>query len=232
MNAFTAPCVVFCLASIASLSANAQMPDFLGRYVGELTIAEPAEYHLTDVGQTAYDNYDPNYGDPRQWDDCAPEGIPALLLTPGVATVDMLEVDGNIEMRYERDDAVRTIYMGGDAAAQDNTVLGHSRGRFIDGVLEIETTYLDGGVVIAQTRYPMSSDSRVVERYWREPGENNLSMQVVVEDALNYSEPVEIGRTWVWSPDAPLLPWECVSLGPRHSDELDIGELRRMLEAQ
>lgn len=227
-------CVVAVAAFIASVTARAQTPDFYGRYVGVLTIEEPAEYLLTEAGQNSFDNYDPNYGDPRQWDDCAPEGIPALLLTPGVATVDLLEVAGNIEMRYERDDAVRTIHMDDDAPAeaQSDTVLGYSRGSWINGVLTIQTTNLTGGVVIAQTRYPQSSDSRVTERYWREPGENDLRMEVVVEDSLNYTQPVTINRTWVWSPDAPRLPWECVSLGPRHSDELDIGELRRMLEEQ
>ena len=34
------------------------------------------------------------------------------------------------------------------------------------------------------------------------------------------------------SPDAPLLPWDCVGLGQRHSENLDISELRRMLEEQ
>lgn len=223
------------MSNAISTAALAQTLDFYGRYVGILTIEEPAEYLLTETGQISYDNYDPNYGDPRQWDDCAPEGIPALLLTPGVATVDLLEVDdGNIEMRYERDDAIRTVHMdtNGSTEAESDSVLGHSHGYWADDVLTIETANLTGGVVIAQTSYPLSSDAHVTERYWREPGENNLKMGVVVDDPLNYIEPVRIGRTWVWSPDAPLLPWSCVGLGQRYNDELDIGELRRMLEKQ
>lgn len=213
--------------------ANAQAPDIFGRYVGELNIAEPAEYALTEQGQGAYDNYDPDYGDPRQWDDCEPEGIPAILLTPGVATVDLLQGNGAVEMHYERDDAVRVIHMGGAAPAPNltHTALGYSTGRWDGDVFVIETTHLIGGVIIAQTSYPMSEDARVEERYWREPGENNLRMEVTVEDPVNYRQPVTIGRAWVWSPDAPKHPWNCVSLGPRHTDELDIDELRRMLEA-
>ncbi|MDE0000012.1 MAG: hypothetical protein OXQ89_19890 [Rhodospirillaceae bacterium] len=213
--------------------ANAQTPDFLGRYVGELRIVEPGEYVLTEQGQGAYDNYDPDYGDPRQWDDCEPEGIPAILLTPGVATVDLLQVNGAVEMHFERDDAVRVIHL--DEAApppnQAHTALGYSRGSWDGDVFVIETTHLTGGVIIAQTSYPMSQDATVEERYWREPGENNLRMEVTVEDPLNYGQPVTIGRVWVWSPDAPKHPWNCVSLGPRHTDELDIDELRRRLEA-
>jgi len=219
---------------ITGATVVAQTPDFYGRYVGVLTIEEPAEYLLTEAGQNSFDSYDPNYGDPRQWNDCAPEGIPALLLTPGVATVDLLEVNGSIEMRYERDDAIRTVHMDTDQLieTQSDTVLGYSRGNWADDVLVIETTHLTGGVVIAQTSYPLSPDAHVTERYWREPGGSDLRMEVVVDDPVNYVEPVRIARTWAWSPDAPLLPWDCVSLGPRHSDELDVSELRRMLEEQ
>ena len=212
-----------------------QPPDFFGRYVGVLTIEEPTEYILTALGQNSYDNYDPNYGDPRQWDDCALEGIPPLLFTPGVATVDLLELDdGNIEMRYERDDAIRTVHMNleGFSEDQSDSPLGYSHGYWIDNILTIETSSLAGGVVIAQKRYPISVDAHVTERYWREPGDNDLKMEVVVDDPVNYRKPIKIGRTWVWSPDAPLLPWDCVGLGQRHSEDLDISELRRMLEEQ
>ena len=220
------------LGCAAGAGASAQAPDFFGRYVGELSIAEPAEYVLTEQGQRAFDSYDPDYGDPRQWDDCKPEGVPAILLTLGVATVDLVPVDGTVEMRYERDDAVRVIHMGEAEPPPDqaHTVLGYSRGRWDGDVFVIETSHLSGGVVIAQTSYPMSEDAVVVERYWREPGENDLQMEVTVDNPVNYSQPVTIGREWVWSPDAPKHPWNCVSLGPRHTDDLDIDELRRRLE--
>ena len=213
-------------------TANAQAPDFFGRYVGALTVVEPDTYLLTAEGQRAYDNYDPDYGDPRQWDDCEPEGIPALLLTIGVATVDLAPVDGTVEMRFERDDAVRTIHMNSGPPPPDqlHTVLGYSRGRWVGDVFTIETSHLTGGVIIAQTSYPMSRNALVVERYWREPGQNDLRMEVTVDDPVNYERPVKIGREWVWSPDAPKHPWNCVSLGPRHADELDIDALRRRLE--
>ena len=221
------------LGCTCGAGAGAQAPDIFGRYVGELGIAEPAEYVLTEQGRLAFDNYDPDYGDPRQWDDCEPEGIPAILLTLGVATVDFVQMDGTVEMRYERDDAVRVIHMDGAEPPPDqpHTVLGYSRGRWDGDVFVIETSHLAAGVVIAQTSYPMSENAFVVERYWRAPGVNDLQMEVTVEDPANYVQPVTIGREWVFSPDAPKHPWDCVSLGPRHTDDLDIDELRRRLEA-
>ena len=225
-------CAVTVVGIFAGSTAYAQTPDFYGRYVGVLDIVEPEAYFLTAAGQSAHDEYDPDYGDPRQWDDCEPEGIPAILLTPGVATVDLVQVDRRFEMQFERDDAVRVIHMDGGEPPDDQppTALGYSRGRWDANALIIETTHLESGVIIAQTSYPMSRDAVVSERYWREPGEQDLQMEVTVDDPANYEQPVTIHREWIWSPDAPRFPWNCVSLGPRHSDDLDIDELRRMLE--
>ncbi len=219
-------------APVMMTAAVSQAQQIEGRYVGELTIQEPDEYRMTAAGQSSFDNYDPNYGDPRQWDDCEPEVIPALLLTPGVATVDFVRVGDNLEMRFERDDAVRTIYLDGSEPRADepSTGLGYSRGSWEGDVFVIDTTHLAGGVVIAQTSLPLSSGARVVERYTRLEDSMNLRLDLTVLDPENYHEPVEISRVFVWSPDAPLLPWDCVSLGPRHTDEMDMDELRQMLE--
>ena len=220
------------VGALACSPAHAQTPDFFGRYVGVLDIVEPEAYFLTPAGRNAYDEYDPDYGDPRQWNDCEPEGIPAILLTPGVATVDLIQVGGRFEMQFERDDAARVIHMdaGEPPDNQPYTALGYSRGRWDANALIIETTHLAGGVIIAQTSYPMSRDAVVSERYWREPGEYDLQMEVTVDDPANYQQPVTLRREWIRSPDAPRFPWNCVSLGPRHSDDLDLDELRRVLE--
>jgi len=207
--------------------------DFSGLYVGVRSLAEPDVYPFTTAGQTAYDEYDPNIGDPRQWDDCEPEGIPPILLTEGVATMELTQQADRILVRLERDDARRTIFMDGRSPPQnaDPTALGYSVGRWENDVLVIETTNLTGGVIIAQTRYARSPDAKVVERYSRSPGKFDLHLEVTTTDPQNYTAPVTIGRDWTWSPDAPLLPWDCVSLGPRGDEPLDIDELRRALEA-
>ena len=69
----------------------------------------------------------------------------------------------------------------------------------------------------------------MTERYWRNLGENDLQMELVVDDPVNYSEPVTLTRVFVWSAEEQVRPWECISLGPRFS-EPDIDELARMLE--
>jgi hypothetical protein len=57
-----------------------------------------------------------------------------------------------------------------------------------------------------------------------------LKMELTVEDPLNYTESVTLGREWIWAPGESLQPWECVSLGPKDA-EPDLDELIRMLES-
>jgi len=52
----------------------------------------------------------------------------------------------------------------------------------------------------------------------------------VVDDPVNYTEPVTLGRTWIWSADERVRAWNCISLGARGS-EPDIEELAQALEA-
>ena len=56
-------------------------------------------------------------------------------------------------------------------------------------------------------------------------------MELVIEDPVNYTEPFQIGREWIWSPDEQAIPWNCVSLGD-WDREPDFDELRRILRQQ
>ncbi|MDG2316891.1 MAG: hypothetical protein P8M36_08240 [Gammaproteobacteria bacterium] len=213
-------------------NTSPEVPVFSGRYVGELTIVEPENYFLTNHGNQTFNNYDPNYEDPRQWDDCEPEGVPAILLTPAVATLDIISENKTVLLHYERDDAIRIVNMHNTNSKSDHkSVLGYSKGRWENNILVVETTNLNGGVIIAQTSYPISTNAHVIERYWRENGSADLLMEVVIEDPVNYIQSVIIKRKWIWAPNAPRHPWECVSLGPRHSESLDIESIKQQLEA-
>ncbi len=88
---------------------------------------------------------------------------------------------------------------------------------------------MESGVIFGSDGYPISPDAKLTERYWREPGERDLQVEILVEDPVHYTETVRLGREWVWSPNEQIYPWECFSLGPRDA-EPDIDELVRMLE--
>ena len=75
----------------------------------------------------------------------------------------------------------------------------------------------------------MSREARVTERYWRNPGEKDLQLELAVDDPVNYTQTVILGREFVWSADEQIRPWECVSLGQRDTAP-DLDEVTRMLE--
>lgn len=221
--------------------ANAQAPDagasgpgedFFGTYVAPIYVAAvgivvPEVFPFTAEGQRAHEAYDVFAVAPNQADDCAAEEMTGILWSGD--PMEILQEDGRLVFHYERRNTVRTIHMGDTPPPGGSSGLGHSTGRWVDGELTIETTRMLAGVVRENRPWPISSEARVTERYWRESGENTLHMELIVHDAVNYTEPVTFGREWVWSPDDEVLPWECVSLGPRDS-EPDIDELARMLE--
>jgi hypothetical protein len=202
--------------------------DFSGVYIGSQQIVQPDVYPLTPEGRSFQDAFDPLAVGPWMHDDCAVENFPALLWAGTVSNMELLPQDGRIEIRYEHSGAVRSIHMDDAPPPNDEpTALGYSRGRWDGDALVIETTQLTGGIIHLDWGYPVSPDARIIERYSRDTGEN-LQLELVVHDPVNYTEPVTIRREWVWSPDEQLRPWNCVSLGPRDA-EPDIDEIRRRI---
>lgn len=236
---------LFTLGGIAGhLTASAQTlgtqgqgstPDFSGIYdasgvsIGSSVYSEPDAYPLTDEGERALSAYDHVTADRQNIDDCAPETVPPILW--GRTPVRFSQEDGHVTMHFERDDAVRTIHLDGSPppADQPHSELGYARGRWVGSELRIETTHLVDGYV-SNAGHPLSRDARLTERYWRNPGQMDLQMELVVEDPGNFTQPVTLSRVFTWSPEAQVRPWNCISFGDRH-EEPDIDELARMLEA-
>ena len=209
--------------------------DFFGIYIQKVLLGrrpmepdtEPDAIPYTAQGQRAFDEHDPDL-DPRKLDDCATDPIPRILWTPD--PVEIREEDGRLVFHFERGGVVRAIVMDGTppAANQPDTHLGYSVGRWEGDVLIIETTHMAGGVLSGNAR-PISPDGRVTERYWREPGSNDLRMELEIDDPVNYTGPFKLGRAFVWAPHEEIRPWNCVSLGPKDTPP-DLDELTRMLE--
>ena len=87
-----------------------------------------------------------------------------------------------------------------------------------------------GGVIVNDIGQPISPDARLTERYWREPGENDLQVEIMVDDPVNYVEPLRLRRMWGSAPGETILPWGCFSLDPSE-EEMDLDDLSRLLEA-
>ena len=216
-----------CVSAQAPRSSGPN-PDFSGVYIGSQQLVEPDFYPLTPEGKSVQDVFDPFVVDSWKSDDCEIERFPALLWAGTVSNMELVQQDGLIEIRYEHSGAVRSIHMDDTPPPNDeHTPLGHSRGWWDGGALIVETTHAVGGVIHNDLGYPVSPQARFTERYRRDSGEN-LQLELVVDDPVNYTEPVTVQREWIWSPDEQLRPWNCVSLGPRDA-EPDIDEIRRRI---
>ncbi len=222
-------------STVAAAQDAVESIDIFGVYTPPIfrnmpPVTQPDVYPFTAQAQAFFDTYDPAAQDARSVDDCAAEKVPGILWDNGL--MEFVDEGDTIIMRFERLGTTRRIYLNGEPPPPEHprTNLGYSIGRWQDGVLVIETTHTAGGVLRNLRGHPVSPDAHLTERYWREPGEMDLRMELTVEDPVNYTEPVTLGRGWVWAPDEVIEPWNCVSLGPKDA-ELDLDELTRMLEA-
>lgn len=208
--------------------------DFSGVYAPAPFVARPElflpeVFPFTDRSQAAFAAFDPLVDNPRLQDDCAEETMPAVLWLG--APMEITQHDDHVVLRFERGGVERDVSMGGNppVAEESHSALGHSTGRWDGDVLTIETTHLAGGAIINNQGYPLSRDAVLTERYWREPGEMDLQLEVTIDDPVNYTQPFVIGRVWVWAPDEQVAEWKCIDLGSRET-EIDIDELARQLE--
>ena len=221
----------------ATATAQARLDtnlDFSGIYappvfVGTVPVSEPDIYPFTTEGQRAFNAYDPLDDSPNQTNDCSPDLMPGILWSN--SPMQILREKDQIIISYERGNTTRIILMNGLSYSEDQsyTDLGHSLGRWAGNILTIETTHLSSKTIRNNRGYPISPDAQITERYWRELGDNNLQMELVINDPVNYTQTFTLGRKWIWAPYEELQEYECINLGPRDQTP-DIDELTRMLE--
>ena len=230
----SALCYSLGVAVIGHAVVQAQDPangaDLSGAYVGEEGHEQPQRYLFTAEGQRKQVSHDPFAGNPSQWD-CIPEVMPQLILWP-TTVMEITHEDASIVMTVERGATVRTIRLDGSLplADQPHTELGYSVGHWSGEELIIETTHLLGGVLYAEEGGPVSREARTTERYWRNPGERNLHMELLIDDPVNYMGPVAVEREWIWSPQEQVHPYNCFSLELGESGPADMEDLKRRLE--
>jgi len=236
MKAFSVIIFAACVAAGATVVAQEtdEAIDIFGVYMPPLfrnmpPVTQPDVYPFTPQAREYFEAYNPAVQDARSVDDCAAEKVPGILWDNGL--MEFVLEGSTILMRFERLATTRRIHMDGDPPSADHphTNLGYSVGDWDDGALIIQTTHTAGGVLRNLRGHPVSPDAHITERYWREPGQMDLQMELTLEDPVNYTEPVTLGRGWVRAPDDEIQPWNCVSLCPKDA-EPDLDELTRILE--
>ena len=162
-------------------------------------------YPLTAEAQAFNDTFDMLTDDPLF--NCAPKGVPAIMSNP--YPIEFVDRGDTIEVRIEEYDLLRTIYMDPATAPPPSaSLLGHSTGRWEGETLVVETTRVNWGHLDGRG-VPMSEQAVIVERFTPTEGGARLEYEVTVTDPTNLTEPVVMGKSWVYLPDVRVEPYEC-----------------------
>ena len=142
--------------------------------------------------------------------DCAPATMPSLVIDPYNFAIEQQR--DQLVLTYEKDDIVRTIWLneaGPKPTVYDQYWQGHSVGHYENGVLIVETTKFPFDPTGLDDMYniPSSTQKRVVERYWRES--DTLKADIVTEDPLFLTRPVQFQFEWQKTDDELVLPYAC-----------------------
>jgi hypothetical protein len=163
-------------------------------------------YPLSESAQAVKARWDPNSVIAQG---CAFKGMPALMVTP--YPVEIIDNGDVILMRFEEEDATRTIYMGADAAkpADFDPVYGFSRGRWDGAALVVETDSISAAYFDYEGT-PQSPQARYVERFELSSDESRLDYRITVTDPETFTASFDLTRYFVWRPELAVNPYDCV----------------------
>ena len=143
---------------------------------------------------------------------CVAGGMPAVMTRLSAPhPMDLVEQDGDILIRLEVFDVVRTVHMGPDesTASRPGSRLGYSAGRWEGTALVVRTTGIDWPYFDANGRLPLSGAAEIVERFALSDDETRLTYDVTVTDPGTFTEPVSARWTLISRPDLVVEPYEC-----------------------
>lgn len=139
---------------------------------------------------------------------CAFKGMPSLMVTP--YPIEFIDDGDRIELRFEEEDATRTIHMAPEAQKPQafDSIYGFSRGRWEGEVLVVETDSISAEFFDYEGT-PQSAAARYVERFELSDDESRLNYRITVSDPVTFSEPFDLGRYFVWRPELVVNPYDC-----------------------
>ena len=167
-----------------------------------------ASYRLTPAARAALARFDPVGDAPTR--NCAPKGMPTIMEQP--YPMEFVQQGGNILLRLEEYDTLRTIRMSGvpGSTSATPTLLGHSVGRWDGRTLVVTTTgvswrHFDGVGV------PLGSGATMVERFTPNAEGSRLDYELTVTDPATFTRPVVLKKYWIWLPEITLSSYECTN---------------------
>jgi len=162
------------------------------------------EQPLTDFAKAAIAEYDPLVDDPAL--QCIQAGMPVIIDTP--FPVSFSEEGGNIVIRYEEWDGVRTIHMNADRAAFERTNMGFSAGRWEGSTLVVTTTHIDYPY-FDDRGTPQTEQLEILERYTVSADGRRLDWQATMTDPAVFTRPIVFTGDMEWVPGEVVKPFNC-----------------------
>ncbi|MDH3506286.1 MAG: DUF6152 family protein [Gammaproteobacteria bacterium] len=166
-----------------------------------------ANYELTPeaiAAQAAWNDVDDN---PLL--SCIAPGMPALMGNP--YPMQFVQGDGQIELRFEEFDAVRTIHMENavDPASVEASHLGYSVGRWEGDTLVVRTTRINWPY-FNRIGAPQTENVVVDERITAVDGGNRLDYVMTVTEPATLVEPFVWEAFWTWKQGEAVGLYDCI----------------------
>ncbi len=164
------------------------------------------KYPLTAAAKAAVAAYDYAAQDPTNG--CAPKGMPLIMEEP--YPLEFSRQGDDLVLRLEEYDTTRLIHMGRDAtaAAQPESRLGVSIGRWDGRDLVVTTTKISSGA-FDSVGIPLSREAELVERFSPSADGARLEYSMKVTDPATFTRPVDLGKHWIWVPSVNVQRFAC-----------------------
>lgn len=163
-------------------------------------------YPLTDAARAAIAAFDPATDNPTN--NCTPKGMPLIMEQP--LPMQIVDRGDTIELVIEEYDLRRIVHMNATRAPEGTarTPLGYSTGAWDGDTLVVRTTHVSWPY-FDQAGIPQSDQSVLTERFTAVEEGSELEYVLVVDDPVNFTEPVTLTKTLLYVPDVELIPFDC-----------------------
>jgi len=167
-----------------------------------------SNYPLTGEALAALEGFDPLTDLPTL--DCVAKGMPTIMEQP--YPMEIVDQGDSILLRLEEYDTLRTVHMNETAAPADQSSsnLGYSTGRWEGDTLVVTTTNVSWPF-FDSVGIPLSDAVEIVERFTPSDDGSRLDLVMTVTDPATFTEPVEVGKTWLAIPGIQVEPYECTN---------------------
>ena len=165
-------------------------------------------YPLTEQAQAAVAAFDPLTDLPTL--NCMPKGMPTIMEQP--YPMEIVDRGDAILLRLEEYDTLRTVHMNQTAAPAEQPAsdLGYSTGRWDGETLVVRTTHVSWPF-FDSVGIPLSEAVEIEERFTPSDDGSELHLQMTVTDPATFTEPVQVGKTWLAISGVEVQPYECTN---------------------